>query len=68
MTVLSRLHMYQTARLVLNVEEGMTDEEDLEFLWKLLLMLGVERTDIDTLLRGEWSSDRIAAAIWNESQ
>ena len=66
--MLSKLQMYKAARLVLNVEEGMTDEEDLGFLYQLLSMLGIERTDLDTLLGGEWNPRKIDAAIWNESQ
>lgn len=68
MKCLSELQRYQAARLVLNVEEGMTDEKDLDFLYFLLGSLGIFQSDLDTLLHGEWSPGRIDAAIWNESQ
>jgi len=66
--MLSKLQLYGAARLVLNVEEGVTDEEDLGFLYFLLNSLGVSRADLDVLLCGQWDPDKIDAAIWNESQ
>lgn len=66
--MLSKLHLYEAARLVLNVEEGVTDEKDLDFLYFLLGSLGVSHADLDILLHGEWNPDKIDAAIWNESQ
>lgn len=66
--MLSKLQMYRAARLVLNVEEGVTDENDLEFLHQLLAMVNVERTDLDTLLGGRWDPGKIDTAIWNNSQ
>ena len=55
--------LYKTARLILNVEEGMTDENDVEHLEWLLEQIGVYRTDLDKLLRGNWSSKYIDRLI-----
>lgn len=68
MASLSKLHLYEAARLVLNVEEGTTDEKDLDFLYFLLHSLETSRTELDVLLHGDWEPNKIDAAIWNESQ
>lgn len=61
--MLSRLQLLRTARLVLNVEEGMTDEDDAEFLEWLLDQLRVCRIDLDHVLRGNWNSEDIDRLI-----
>jgi len=56
--------LYKTARLVLNVDEGMTDENDVEHLEWLLEQLGVDRVDLNKALGGEWNSEMIDELIW----
>ena len=56
--------LYKTARLVLNTEEGMTDENDVEHLEWILEQIGVYREDLDKVLDGEWDPDIIDELIW----
>jgi len=56
--------LYKTARLLLNVEEGMTDENDVEHLEWLLEQLGVDRVDLNKALGGDWDPDTIDELIW----
>ena len=51
--------MYRTARLLLNVEEGMTDENDVEHLEWLLEQIEVYRSDLNKALRGNWDPDNL---------
>ncbi len=55
--------LYKTARLLLNVEEGMTDENDVEHLEWLLEQLGVYRVDLNKVLGGDWDPDIIDELI-----
>jgi len=57
--------LYKTARLVLNVEEGMTDEEDVEQLGWLLEQVGVCYVDLDKALSGNWDPEDIDKLIWS---
>jgi len=57
--------LYKTARLVLNVEEGMTDEDDVEHLEWLLEQIGVYRVDLDKALGGNWNPEEIDELIWS---
>jgi len=59
--------LYKTARLLLNVEDGMTDENDVEHLEWLLEQVGVYRTNLDKLLKGNWDPDIIDEMIWLET-
>ena len=59
--------LYKTARLVLNVEEGMTDEDDAEHLEWLLDRLKVCRIDLDNALGGDWDPDNIDDLIGVEA-
>lgn len=58
--------LYKTARLLLNIEEGVTDENDLEHLEWLLEQIGVYRVDLDKALNGNWDPDIIDELIWLE--
>jgi len=58
-------HLYKTARLVLNVEEGMTDEDDVEHLEWLLEQVGICRVDLDKALGGNWNPEEIDKMIWS---
>ena len=60
------MQIYKTARLLLNVEEGMTDENDVEHLEWLLGQLGVDRIDLNKALSGNWDPDNIDKLIWAE--
>ena len=51
--------LYKTARLVLNVEEGMTDEDDVEHLEWLLEQIGIDRAGLALSLYGNWDPDNI---------
>ena len=57
--------LYKTARLVLNVEEGMTDEEDVEQLGWLLEQVGVCYVDLGKALSGNWDPEDIDKLIWS---
>ena len=58
--VLSELQLYKTARLLLNVEEGMTDEDDVEHLeWLLEEFLLLTRSDLNKVLSKNWNSEDI---------
>ena len=56
--------LYKTARLLLNVEEGMTDENDVEHLEWLFEQIGVCRVDLSKALSGNWDPDNIDKLIW----
>ena len=62
--VLSELQLYKTARLLLNVEEGMTDEDDVEHLeWLLEEFLLLARSDLNKTLGENWNSEVIDKRI-----
>ena len=62
--MIETMQMYKMARLLLNVGEGMTDENDVDHLEWILEQLGVDRVDLSTALNGNWDSDNIDELIW----
>lgn len=62
--MLSQLRILRTARLILNVEEGMTDYDDVEHLeWMLDEYLLLTRFDFNILLNNNWNSEDIDKRI-----
>ena len=55
--------LYKIARLVLNVDEGMTDENDVECLDWILDKIGITYTDLDKALLGNWDFNEIDMLI-----
>jgi len=61
--MLSKQELYKIARLVLNVDEGMTDENDADCLEWVLDKIGVFLPDLDKVLLGDWDIGEIEAFI-----
>ena len=62
--MIETMQLYKMARLLLNVEEGMTDENDVEHLEWILEQLGVDLVDLSDALNGNWDPDNIDKLIW----